>query len=148
MISPLGENFPEEYRRKFCQDHLKPAAVLRFQSFQTSPPKIKRCVVIALDDESESLALTFINSGKPSNPYLQPWQLLLECAGRGYLDHDSYLDCAQLYEESFVAVSRMLIRDVDVYLGRMSDGDFEKAKRLVLSAKSIPSKLKKKYGLL
>ena len=148
MTPPLGEHFPEEYRKKFCQDHLKPGAVLRFQSFQTSPPKIKRCVVIALNDESVSLALTYINSGKPSNPYLQPWQLYFECEGREYLDHDSHLDCAQLYEENFEVISRMIMRDITVYLGRMSDEDFLKVKSLVELAKSIPYKLKKKYGLL
>ena len=148
MTPPLGEHFPEEYRKKFCQDHLKPGAVLRFQSNQTSPPKIKRCVVIALNDESVSLALTYINSGKPSNPYLQPWQLYFECEGREYLDHDSYLDCAQLYEENFEVISRMIMRDFSIYLGRMSDEDFLKVRGLVELAKSIPFKLKKKYGFV
>lgn len=148
MTPPLGERFPEEYRKKFCHDHLKPVAVLRFQSIQTSPPKIKRSVVIALNDESVSLALTYINSGKPSNPYLQPWQLHLECEGREYLDRDSYLDCAQLYEENFEVISRMLLRDITVYLGRMSGEDLLKVKSLVALAKSIPFKLKKKYGFV
>ena len=39
-----------------------------------------------------------------------------------------------------------MIEDMDVYLGQMSESDFLKAKKLVASAKSIPFKLKKKYG--
>ncbi len=147
MTSPLGERFPEEYRKKFCQDHLRPGAVLRIHSPHTTPPKIKRCVVIAIKDESVSIALTYINTKKPSSPYLQLWQWPLTCEGREYLDHDSYLDCAQLYEEDLIKIRRMMIDDTGVYLGRMSEEDFLKVKNLVASAKTIPSKLKKKYDL-
>ncbi len=148
MTSPLGESFPEEFRKKFCQDHLMPGAVLRIHSPHTTPPKIKRCVVIAIEDESVSIALTYINTKKPSSTYLQPWQWPLTCEGREYLDHDSYLDCAHLYEEDLIKIRRMMIADTGVYLGRMSEEDFLEAKKLVASAKTIPSKFKKKYGLV
>ena len=147
MTSPLGESFPEEFRKKFCQDHLIPGAVLRIRSSHTTPPKIKRCVVLAIKDESVSIALTYINTKKPSSTYLRQWQWLLTCEEREYLDHDSYLDCAQLYEEDLIKIRRMMIDDTGVYLGRMSNEDFFEAKRRVASAKTIPSKLKKKYGL-
>ena len=42
----------------------------------------------------------------------------------------------------------MMIDDMGIYLGQMSDEDFLKAKKLVASAKSIPSKLKLKYSLM
>jgi hypothetical protein len=58
------------------------------------------------------------------------------------------LDCAQLYEENLGKIRRMMIDDMGIYLGRMSEEDFLKAKKLVASAKSIPSKLKREYGLL
>ncbi len=57
MTSHLGERFPEEFRKKFCQDHLRPGAVLRINSPHTTPPKIKR-FVLAIKDESVSIALT------------------------------------------------------------------------------------------
>ena len=99
MTTPLGESFPEKFRKKYIQEHLIPGAVLRIHSLHTKPPKTKRCVVIALNDESVSIALTYMNTKKPLSPYLQASQLLLTGEGREYLDHDSYLDCAQLYEE-------------------------------------------------
>jgi hypothetical protein len=68
--------------------------------------------------------------------------------GHEYLDHDSYMDYAQFYEEDFGKIKRMLIGDLKIYLGRMGKNDFRKAKNLILSANSIPIKLKKKYGLL
>ena len=147
MTTPLGESFPEEFRKKFCQDHLIPGAVLRIHSPHTTAPKIKRCVVIAIKDESISIALTYINTKKPSSPYLQTWQWPLACAGREYLDHDSYLDCAQLYEEDFGKIRRMMIEDMGIFIGQMSKEDFLEAKKLVASAKTIPSKIKRKYGL-
>jgi len=148
MTSPLGERFPEEYRKKFCRDRLIPGAVLRIHSPHTTPPKIKRCVVISIKDESVSIALSYINTNKPSNPYLQPCQLSILCKGRGYLDYDSFLDCAQLYEENLEIIRRMMIEDIGIYLGQMSKEDFRKVKNLVASAKTIPKKLKKKYGLI
>jgi hypothetical protein len=147
MTSHLGGSFPEEFRKNFCQEHLIPGAVLRIHSLHTTPPKTKRCVVIALSDESVSIALTYINTRKPSSSQLQPWQLPLVCEGRKYLDHDSYLDCAQLYEENLDKVRRMLIGDMSIYLDRMSNEDFFKARNLVALAGPISSKLKKKYGL-
>jgi len=148
MTSTLGERFPEEYRKNFSRKRLIPGAVLRFHSLHTTPPKIKRCVVIAIKDESVSIALSYINTNKPSNPYLQLCQLPLLCKGRGYLDHDSFLDCAQLYEENLEKIRQTMIEDVGVYLGQMSKEDFRKAKNLVASAKTIPKKIKKKYGLI
>jgi len=147
-MSRLGERFPEKSRKKFCQDNLRPGAILRINSPHTTPSKIKRCVVLAIKEESVSIALTYINTQKPSSPYLQQWQWPLTCKGREYLDHDSYLDCAQLYEEDLNKIKRMMIENMDVYLGQMSERDFLEAKRLVASAKSIPTKLKKKYGFL
>jgi hypothetical protein len=147
MTTPLGKSFPEEFRKTFCQDHLIPGAVLRFHTPHTTPPKIKRSVVIAINEESVSIALTYINTRKPSSPYLLPWQMFIESRGREYLDHDSYLDCAQLYEEDLVKIKRLLIGDTSTFLGQMSKKDFIKAKKLIISAKSISAKLKKKYGL-
>jgi hypothetical protein len=117
MTSPLGERFPEEYRKIFSRKHLIPGAVLRFHSFHTTPQKIKRCVVIAIKDELASIALSYINTKKPSSLYLQSSQLQLLCKGRAYLDHDSFLDCAQLYEENLEKIRRIMIEDIGIYLG-------------------------------
>jgi hypothetical protein len=147
MTTSLGKSFPEEYRKKFCQEHLIPGAVLRIQSIHTTPPKIKRCVIIALKEETISVALCYVNTNKPSSPYLYAWQYALASEGRAYLDYDSFLDCAQLYEEKLDKIRRIMINDMGIYLGQMSKDDFRKAKNLVTSAKSVPLKLKKKYGL-
>ena len=148
MSTSLGKSFPEEYRIKFCQEHLIPGAVLRIKSTYTKPQKIKRCVIIALKEETISLALCYVNTNKPSSPYLQKGQFALSSKGRSYLDHDSFLDCAQLYEENLEVIRHMMINDIGIHLGQMSKEDFRKAKNLVVSAKSIPIKLKKKYGLI
>ncbi len=148
MTTPLGDSFPEELRKKFCQEHLVPGAVLRIHSQHTRPPKIKRCVVIAASEESASLALTYINTEKPSSLYLQPWQWFLPSKDRAYLEHDSYLDCAQLYEEDLARIRRMFIEDMNIYLGQLTEKDFLKAKTMVVSAKPVPAKIKKKYGLI
>jgi hypothetical protein len=89
MTALLGDSFSESFRKKFCQDHLVPGVVLRFKSHHTHPLKIKRCVVIAVSEETVSLALIYINTEKPSSPHLQPWQSFFASEKRGYLEHDS-----------------------------------------------------------
>jgi hypothetical protein len=62
MITPrLGDRFPKEYRESFCKQHLKIGAVLRLHVSQTTPPKIKRFVVLGINEDDVSVALLFIN---------------------------------------------------------------------------------------
>jgi hypothetical protein len=145
---PLGDSFSKDYKETFCNNHLIPGAVLRFFSRHTKPPKEKLCVVVAITKDSVSLALNYINTKPPLNPHLQPWQLFLAHRGREeYLNHDSYLDCAQLYEENLGTVRKLLLEDIGIYKGQLLREDFKKVRNLVASAKTITPELKKKYGL-
>ena len=68
---------------------------------------------------------------------LAPWQMFLECEGHEYPDHDSYLGCAQPYEEDLEGIKRMLMGDPNIYLDQMSKRDFLREKKLIVSADSI-----------
>lgn len=98
MSAVLGERFPPEYREDFFNRHFKTGAVFRLFSEDTDPPKIKRFVIIGINQKLNSAAILFINTESLTNPYLCKLQYFIEKTERTYLDRDSFLDCTHLYE--------------------------------------------------
>jgi len=92
--------------------------------------------------------LVFFNSDLPSSPFLEPYQMLFS-GSEDFLDHDSYLDCAQLYEESKGWITLELSSGKESgILGRLSEKHWDKVKSLIKSTPIIERKYKKKYDLL
>lgn len=152
MTSPLGDKFPLQYRKQFCDRHLKKGAVLRFIIDFTEPPKIKRLVVLGVNERLGRVAVCVINTEINPNVLrtkeLRDLQLTLESHGRFYLDHDSYLDCSKIFERDLQFIRNKIIADMGVYLDQMSDVDIRSAEAKISSARTIPVKLKKRYGFL
>lgn len=152
MISPLGDKFPLQYRKQFCNRHLKKGAVLRFNIDFTDPPKIKRLVVLGINERFAKIAVSVINTEINPNVIktkdLQDLQLSLESHSRSYLDHDSYLDCSRLFEIDLQFIRNKIIAEIDVYLGQMADIDIRNTEAKIISARTIPLKLKKSYGFI
>lgn len=142
----LGDSFTKEYRISFCNRHLKPGAIFRAHVPHTTPPKVKRFIVIAINEAIFSMGLLFINS--QVNPNLRNLNLFLTADQRTYLDNDSYLDCSRLYEWSLPLLRKKFVANPKIYLGHLCDTDMAKARQLVISAKTIERKLKQRYGFL
>ena len=62
MTSRLGEKFPLQHRKQFCDRHLKKGAILRFNIDFTDPPKIKRLVVLGINRRLGKVAISVINT--------------------------------------------------------------------------------------
>lgn len=59
-------------------------------------------------------------------PPLQKLQLSLDADNtRDYLDHDSCLDCSQLYERHKHILKEKCISDTSIYPGQLSDTDVD-----------------------
>ena len=142
----LGDNFPKEYRISFCNQHLKPGAVFRLFVPHTTPKKIKRFVVIGINEAVFSIGLLFINS--ETNPNYKNLNLFLTEDKRAYLDKDSYLDCSWLYEWDLTILKRKFIANPRIYLGQLSEIEMAKATQLIITAKTIKRKLKQRYNFL
>lgn len=146
-MSPIISNSsPKEDRISFCNHHLKPGAVFREYVPHTSPKKIKRFVVISINEQLFSIALLFINSKK--NPKVQDLNLFLAADKWIFLDDDSYLDCSRLYEWSLDILKRKFIAKPQIYLGKFSEADIGKVRKMVTSAKTVERKLKQRYGFI
>lgn len=152
MTTSLGDKFAKEYLESLFSRYLKPGAIFKLLTHHTTPPKIKRFVVVGIEEKIFSIAFLFINSEINLNiiktPHLKSLQMPLAAYDRTYLDHDSYLDCSHLYEWSLHHLKEKYISNTKIYLGQLSDSDLEKAKRHITSAKTITKKLKTRYGFL
>jgi len=92
--------------------------------------------------------LVFFNSDPPSSPFLGPYQMPFS-GSEDFLDHDSYLDCAQLYEDSKDWITHELSngKESDI-LGTLPEKHWNEVKSLIKSTPIIERKYKKKYDLL
>lgn len=130
---------------------LSPVRSSGFRSL-TTPPKIKRFVIIGINEELGRVGCLCINSRVNPNiittSHLQGLQFLMEAHDRPYIDHDSYLDCSRLYEDNFQRLQDKYVLDTRTYLGQLTEADLVRVKRLVISARTIEKRKKKRYSLL
>lgn len=147
MTPSLGDVFPTSCKESFSKRKLRPGAVLRFHVELTNPPKVKIFVVLGLDKKKIDVAFVFINSKPAPNPALKKLQLHLPVKKCPFLNHDSYLDCSQLYELSLQNVKSKLTHSFDAYLGELDERILKDAYMAVVSAKTVEKQLKKKYKI-
>jgi len=147
MTLSLGDAFPSSFKDSFSNRKLKPGAVFRLHVPHTTPPKIKRFVVLGIDANKIELAFIFINSNPAPNPALRSLQLRLPVGKCPFLDHDSYLDCSQVYEWELQTVKNQLMNSLDVHIGELNSGILKNACNAVASAKTVAKRLKNKYKI-
>ncbi len=151
MNPKLSESFSNNYIQDYVEKNLKIGAVLRFNVFDTTPPKIKRMVIIGISSNRLSVAVLYFNS--EINPNLFPTQELKQLhlkfkkQNRNYLDKNCFLDCSQLFEKTFEAIKNLLLDNPDYIPGELSTKDIHILKSTVKTARTIPVKLKKRYNL-
>ena len=149
---PLGDLFPKELREQLSNDNLKVGSVLRYYKTNTIPPKLKRAVVVGFDNDKILFASVFINS--EINPNMFPTQRLrdlhlsFEAINRDYIDHDSFVDCSQIHVENVHTVKTLMVNDMSVHIGDLSDADCEKVIEALKMAHTIPRAVKRRYGLM
>ena len=118
----------------------------------TKPPKIKRFVVIGVRNDIGLVGLLFINTKMNpkgvNSPEIDRLQFPLSKEECDFLDHNSYLDCSQLYEWGYEKVVEGIMKDLDAPLGKLSKSQLKKVRSLVGSARTIERSKKKRYNLL
>ena len=151
-MQSLGDFFPNELREQNAENNLTIGAVIRRYETSTTPPKIKRSIIIGFDTNSVILAYIFINS--EINPNLFPTEdsknlhLELKVTDRPYLSHTSFADCSQLHEYSVDSLKALVTSDSSSHLGELSADDLSNILDKIKSAKTISNSKKRKFGLL
>jgi len=119
----LGEHFSEDDKNQFVERNLRPSHVIKLFCRTTTPPKEKRLVIASINPE---LLIFIINSEIPrfyeKKPYLKNQQIPLTKQKENFLDHDSWLDCSEVFREfNIQKVKEILLADTSRVLGRLSD---------------------------
>jgi hypothetical protein len=102
MPPTIGDFFPQEYKDDHTDSIVVPGSVFRFYTEKTTPPKIKRFVILALNNDLAIVGMLYINSQINPNVFpteeLRSYHIPLDAEKCSFLDHDSYLDCSQILE--------------------------------------------------
>ncbi len=131
---------------------LKRGSIFLIYSERVNPPKEKFIVVWGIDSIRGRFALSYINSEiNPhifSTPALRELHLPLNPIDYPFLSHDSFLDCAQIDEDSLASINEEYRGDPGIYKGELKRPDLLKAEGSIKSAITIKTSIKKRYGFV
>ena len=134
----------------FSYPILKIGTVLRFYVTDTIPPKVKRLIIVGIDNELVTTSTIFINSEINPNVFtseeLKRLQYKLEANKCAFLDHDSYADCSDVRERKCQDILNLFSKSPQVNLGQLESNDLIQIRLLIKSAKTISVRIKKKFG--
>ena len=144
----LGNQFPDHIKRQFAKRSLEIGIVLKLLVQDTTPPKIKRLIIVGRTEDHLTIASVYINSPKdkkwPEGRKSQ--QLLFKAENRDYLDKDSFIDCSDLKIKDNNELFGIVKNRPSAVIGKVSDEDFELIKNTIINSRTIKGKHKKKYG--
>jgi hypothetical protein len=152
MVPTLGDCFPPGFQEKYKASNIIPGAVFSIFATATTPPKIKRIVILGVNNDQAVIGHLYINSNLNlqclNTDELRNLQIYLEAEGREYLDRDSFLDCSHLVTMTLEDLKAAYDKDSDIYLGNLLNEELDQAREKASSADTITRKLKKMFDLL
>lgn len=151
-MSSLGSLFPKSVKQDFSNRAIRSGSVFKIHTTNTTPPKIKRIVVLAISGDKACIGYLFVNSKINPNVFptarLRSLHFLLKSSACEYLDHDSYLDCSNIQDISMDDLTKIMLKDPSHHIGQLSESDLENAKSIVRNAPTVSEKQKEKYNLI
>jgi hypothetical protein len=148
----LGESFPDALKKQFSESNLVAGAIIRAWVDNTTPPKIKRFIVIGVSQDKVLLGVVYINS--EINPHVFPSQelrdlhLKLAVETRDYLTHDSFVDCSRIFQLDRGSISKLLHHDPACHLGTIGKEDLSQIRKIIRGSRTVSVRVKKMFGLL
>lgn len=135
----LGDHFPSRKKREFIESALKPGCVIRIDVKFPEQTKPKFLVLVAADDPD---FLSFIINSE-INPFIEKRLHLLQCQvmldvnSHGFLQHDSYAACHEVWPIRKEEVIQALLADMSGFKGEISKEVRNFIMAAVASAKTI-----------
>lgn len=147
----LGDLFPEEFRAEFSKRSLERGSVIRAQFVETHPPKIKLYVVLGASKDKVVFGVVLINSRiNPHlfrDPMIRSWHIPIACSDYEFLQHDSFIDCTQIFEKATPELLEAIKNAPEIVVGRLNEPDFNQVKTAIQHATTIAKATKRKFGL-
>lgn len=151
-MQSLGDFLPEKTKEILADSNFKVGSVLRYFVPFTNPPKEKRLIIVGFDKDTVLFASVLINTEVNANLFrtdeIRDLHLGLDTNGRDYISHPCYVDCSKVFEQDIELIKRKLVETPDIHKGHLSEQDLTDVKEKIKAAKTIPPKMKKKYGFL
>lgn len=128
--------------------HIRQGLAVRDHVAEITNPKIKRFILVGLDNESMTAKLVMINSEIPGfvkgKPHLECRQMLLsEIDYPDILEHVSYVNCLEVISVDFAKLyNRLCSRQAEI-LGHLGSDDLAQLIRHLLETKTVSGKDKK-----
>jgi hypothetical protein len=147
----LGDFFSEEFRNEFANRSLERGTVLRTHFAETNPPKTKLFVVLGASKDKIVLGVVLINSQiNPQifrNPAVRAWHIPLFAKVYDFLDHDSFVDCTQIFEKSAGDLEKSVSDMPQIVVGKLNSDDLHYVHLAIKEATTIAKVQKRKFGL-
>ena len=138
-IGRLGDIFPEEEKIKTFLAQLKPGCIFYLSCDFTTPPKDKYLVLACV----EPRPLFFIINSEiheyiKKRPYLLRCQIKIDAKRHGFLNHDSYISCADAIDAFHVKdIEQQVLKSMDRIKGMVSADTRKHILSAVRSAETI-----------
>lgn len=150
-MGSLADFFPEGMKQDIANFNLEVGNVIKCFTSHTNPPKEKRFVILGVNENGDYVGSVFINTNVNFNiinsQELLDLQYPVKNQPNDYLDHDSFIDCSELFEFDRQTLYELLIKEPERALGKVSSEDLEILFGLVKSSPIIEPKILKKYKL-
>ena len=147
----LSDYLPDDFKKDFASRNLKIGSVLRLRVKDTTPPKIKRFIVIGKTIDGLSLASVYINSKINLKVNwsieMQNLQIPLKGNDNDFLDNDSFVDCSKLIFRDTNEISAIIQNNPQAAKGELKKKDLELILETLRNSITIKGKYKKRYGL-
>lgn len=150
-MASLGDLFPPEWRAERASQQLEPGAVLRTWVENTTPPKVKRWIVVAATADQLLLGLVYINS--EINPNIFPERdrhlhVPMQPDERGLVDKPCFADCSTLQPMPLAKARALLTADPSCLLGHLRGHELGHMQQTVAGSRRLSVVEKKRFGLL
>lgn len=150
-MAGLGDLFPPEWRAERASQQLQPGAVLRTLVTDTTPPKIKRWIVIAATADTLLLGLVYINS--EINPNIFPARdrhlhVRMEPDARRLVEKPCFADCSTLHAMPLAKAQALLTEDAGCLLGHLAGHELGHFQQTVAGSRRMSTVEKRRFGLI
>ena len=141
----LAGHFPAGFRRDYVYGKLVPGVVLYLSCEFTNPPKKKYLVLANWDPEPLLFCINSkIHKYLSDRPWLLRAQIKMGPADYDFLDHDSYIDCAQVIEDmSSEEIIAQLIQNPSLIRGSLLPHTVQYVRGAVQAASTVSGRNKR-----
>jgi hypothetical protein len=144
----FGDNFSNEIKIKFAETNINLGSVIKI--YDDVAKKEKWHLVVGISDDKIITATTRINSeiNKRCIPQnLLSYQLYISKSDFDFLEHDSYVNCAEIIEQKTESFINHLANNPASLKGHIADKKFDEVRMLIATCPVINRKKKHKFNL-